>query len=85
MKTYQNDIDFVAYTIKEDPTTHKSIYVIASGTEKIDAIGIALKAPSDATSVGRVEAGKDGGVTIDCGETTRIITKIYITIKSENP
>ncbi len=79
-----NDIDYIAYTIKEDPTTHKLTYTIATGGP-IDAIGIALKLPDDEASVGRVEAGKNGGVTIDCGETTRISTPIYITIKPENP
>ena len=80
-----NDIEYIAYTIKKDPTTQKPVYVIATGTETVDAIGIALKLPNDETSVGRVEAGKNGGVTIDCGETTRISTPIYITIKPENP
>lgn len=79
-----NDIEFIAYTIKEDPSTHKLTYTIATGGP-IDAIGIALKLPDDEASVGRVETGKKGGVTIDCGETTRISTPIYITIKPENP
>lgn len=81
------DIDYKAYTIKEDPTTHKLIYAIATGSEPIDAIGIALEKEED--GINRVENGKNGGVTIDCGETTetttRISTPIYITIKPENP
>ncbi len=81
-----SDIGYVAYTIKEDPITKKPMYVEATGSENVDAIGIGLKLPTDTDSIGRVEAGKQGGVKIDCGEDTkRISTPIYITIKPENP
>lgn len=84
-----SDISYTKYTIKENPTTHKLIYAIATGSEPIDAIGIALNRPTMEASINRVENGKNGGVTIDCGETTetttRISTPIYITIKPENP
>lgn len=78
-----------AYTIKEDKNTGKQTYVIASGTEEIDAIGIAFSSPTFAENETWIEAAKNGGITIDCGDgTPRIQTPVSITVKkveAENP
>lgn len=72
----------MAYTINE--VNGKLVYTKSSGTEKIDAIGIALQiAPSSITEAWKNNA-KNGAITIEYGGST-ISVPVNITVKPENP
>lgn len=72
----------IAYTINE--VDGKLVYTKSSGTEKIDAIGIALQIAPSAITEAWKEAAKNGAITIEYGGST-ISVPVNITIKPENP